>query len=108
SNQNFDGSWPDMTYGNIALTDALNNNHIQRLWHLAAACTRLDHIKYKDSGYKNAVKNGLQFWYDSKSNDANWWFNKIYFPQRLGEILIFMRAFDGFIPQTSSVGIDEP
>ncbi|MBA6154635.1 polysaccharide lyase family 8 super-sandwich domain-containing protein [Gelidibacter maritimus] len=108
SNQNFDGSWPDMTYGNIALTDALNNNHIHRLWHLAAACTRLDHIKYNDSGYKNAVKNGLQFWYDSKSNDANWWFNKIYFPQRLGEILIFMRAFDGVIPQNSSVGIDEP
>tara|TARA_R110001592_G_scaffold361272_1_gene671563 strand:- start:7408 stop:9567 length:2160 start_codon:yes stop_codon:yes gene_type:complete len=106
--QNSDGSWPDMQYGKIALNGSLNNNHVHRLWHLAAACAAPNHEKYNSIAYKQAIKNGLQFWYDSKSVDANWWFNRIYLPQRLGETLIFMRAFDGFIPQTTSEGIDEP
>ena len=107
SSQNPDGSWADMQYGKVALNDALNNNHIYRLWNLAAACTSLKHGKYNNIAYKESIKKGLQFWYNSKTEDANWWFNKIYFPQRLGEILIFMRAFDGFIPQKSVEGIDE-
>lgn len=108
SKQNPDGSWSDMKYGKVAFNGSLNNNHVHRLWHLALACTKTDHEKYNNEAYKKAIKKGLQFWYDSKTVDANWWFNKIYFPQRLGEILIFMRAFNGFIPQESKPGIDEP
>lgn len=108
NSQHSDGSWSDMQYGKISLNGSLNKNHIHRLWHLAAACTTLDHKRYNNIAYKQAVKDGLQFWYDSKSVDANWWFNKIYFPQRLGEILIFMRAFEDFIPQKTETGIDEP
>ncbi len=49
-----------------------------------------------------------EYWYNSKTVDPNWWYNKIYFPQALGEILIYMREFDGFIPKVISAGIDEP
>ena len=108
ASQNSDGSWSDMPYGKTDLNASLNNNHLQRLWDLAAASTNPNHKKYDNKAYKKAIKNGLQFWYDSKSVDVNWWFNKIYFPQRLGEILIFMRAFDGFIPKETALGIDEP
>ncbi|MFY0715317.1 hypothetical protein J1D01_16770 [Seonamhaeicola sp. NFXS20] len=106
--QSPDGSWGDMQYGKTTLTNALTNNHLHRLWHLAAACTTTNHKRYDNLDYKTAIKKGLKFWYDSKSVDANWWFNKIYFPQRLGEILIYMRVFDGFIPQKAAKGIDEP
>lgn len=108
SAQNADGSWSDMQYEKVSLNAFLNNNHLHRLWHLAAACTTPDHKKYNNVAYKQAIKNGLKFWFDSKTVDTNWWFNKIYFPQRLGEILIFMREFEGFIPKETALGIDEP
>ena len=105
--QRTDGSWSDVPYGNN-ISSTNTNNHLYRLWHIAAACSKVGHEKYNDTSYKEAVKKGLQFWYSSNTKDTNWWYNEIFFPQNLGEILIFMREFDGFIPKTASVGIDEP
>ena len=108
ASQNANGSWSDVAYGKLTISVSIYDNHLFRLKSLAAACTKVGHEKYNNTNYKEAIKKGLQFWFDSKTVDPNWWFNKIYFPQYLGEILIFMRAFDGFIPQTSVAGIDEP
>lgn len=108
STQNEDGSWPGIKYGKLSNSVSIYDSHILRLWNLAAVCSKIGHEKYNDATYKDAVKRGLLFWYNSKTVDPNWWFNKIYFPQRLGEILIFMRVFDGFIPKTASPDIDEP
>lgn len=105
--QQDNGSWADMPYGDVELNGKLEHNHLYRLWQLAAASSDSTHIYYKRTSLKNAVKKGLAFWQQSETKDRNWWFNKIYFPQRLGELLIFMRAFEGFIPKTSSTGIDE-
>ncbi len=107
ASQNANGSWADMQYGKIAVTSQQENNHIHRLWHIALACTAPNHERYNQQIYKKAVKKGLLYWYNSKSVDANWWFNKIYFPQRLGEILMLFRGFEGYIPKASSSGIDE-
>ena len=108
ASQNTNGSWSDARYGNLSPSIAVTDNHVYRLWNIAAACSKAGHVKYNDTNYKDAVKKGLQFWYGSNTVDPNWWFNKIYFPQKLGEILLFMREFDGFIPQTTAVDIDEP
>ncbi|MDO9634333.1 MAG: polysaccharide lyase family 8 super-sandwich domain-containing protein [Paludibacter sp.] len=66
------------------------------------------HSKYNNDTYKNAIKKGLEYWHLSNTTDLNWWFNRIYCPQKLGETLIFLREFEGFIPTNSAVGIDEP
>jgi chondroitin AC lyase len=108
STQNLDGSWPDLKYGTLSVTQSVTDNHVTRLWNLAAACSKTGNVKYNNATYKDAIKRGLQFWYTSKTVDPNWWFNKILFPQKLGELLIFMRVFDGYIPKTTSPGIDEP
>lgn len=108
SKQNLDGSWPDLKYGTLTVTQSVTDNHVTRLWNLAAACSKIGNAKYNDATYKDAIKRGLQFWYTSKTIDPNWWFNKILFPQKLGELLIFMRVFNGYIPKTTSPGIDEP
>jgi chondroitin AC lyase len=108
STQNADGSWPDIEYGRLSKSVSIYDNHILRIWNLAAACSNTGCVKYNNATYKNAVKRGLLFWYNSKTVDPNWWFNKIYFPQHLGEILLFMRVFDGYIPKTASSDIDEP
>jgi chondroitin AC lyase len=108
SNQNINGSWPDLTYGTLTVSQSATDNHVTRLWNLAAACSKTGNAKYNDAVYKDAIKRGLQFWYTSNTTDPNWYFNKILFPQKLGELLIFMRVFDGYIPKTTSTGIDEP
>jgi chondroitin AC lyase len=106
--QNPDGSWPDVIYGKLSKSVSIYDNHVFRLWNLAAACSKASYIKYNNAIYKDAIKRGLLYWYNSNTIDPNWWFNKIFFPQKLGELLIFMRVFDGYIPKTTSIGIDEP
>jgi chondroitin AC lyase len=109
SSQNTDGSWDDVTYGKLSSSVGTGKvgDHVGRLWHISAAASESNHSRYNNSGYKEAVKKGLEFWYGSNTVDPNWWYNQIDFPQKLGEILIFMREFEGFIPVTSSEGIDE-
>jgi len=110
SSQNTNGSWTDLKYGTLTTVTGSNtsDNHVLRLWNLAAVCSKVGHAKYNNAAYKDAVKHGLEYWYNSKTVDPNWWYNKIYFPQTLGEILMYMREFDGFIPKVTSTGIDEP
>jgi chondroitin AC lyase len=110
ASQNSNGSWADFKYGALTTSTATNttDNHILRLWNVAALCSRTDHSKYNNAAYKQSLLKGLEFWHNSGTTDPNWWYNKIYFPQKLGEILIFMREFDGFIPRTTVSGIDEP
>ncbi len=110
STQNTNGSWNAFSYGTLTSSTGMNttDNHVLRLWHLASAVTKSDHVKYNNTAYKDAVKKGLEYWHASKTVDVNWWYNRIYNPQKLGEILILLREFDGFIPKSSAEGIDEP
>lgn len=103
------GSWPDLSYGKLTTSNAMNtsDNHVLRLWHLAATVSDKKQGKYNNESYKLAVKRGLEYWCQSKTSDPNWWYNWIYCPQKLGETLLFMREFEGFIPASSSSGIDE-
>lgn len=109
SSQNADGSWDDVTYGKLSVSVGTGQvgDHVGMLWHIAAAATESTHSRYHNEAYKNAVKKGLEFWYASNTVDPNWWYNQINFPQKLGEILIFMREFENFIPAVSEQGIDE-
>ncbi len=109
SSQNADGSWDNVTYGKLSVSVGTGQvgDHVGMLWHIAAAVTEPTHSRYNNENYKNAVKKGLEFWYGSHTVDPNWWYNQIDFPQKLGEILIFMREFENFIPAASEEGIDE-
>lgn len=110
ASQNANGSWADFRYGALTTSTGTNttDNHLLRIWNMAALCSRTGHAKYDNAAYKQSILKGLEFWISSGTLDPNWWYNKIYFPQKLGEILIFMREFDGFIPRTTVAGIDEP
>jgi chondroitin AC lyase len=110
STQRTDGSWQNFSYGKLTTANAVNttDNHVLRIWHMAATVSQKGHSRYNSETYKNAIKKGLSFWYTSNTSDPNWWFNRIYFPQKLGEILLFMREFQGFIPAATDAGVDEP
>ena len=109
ASQKPDGSWDDITYGTLTTSvgTGKSGDHLSRLKNFAAAVSKPGHTRYNDKKYKEAIKKGLEFWYKSKTVDPNWWYNEISFPQQLGEILILMRDFEGFIPKSSSEGIDE-
>lgn len=107
SSQNTNGSWTGFVYGNIPTAVNHDNKHLVRLWQLSIRCTDTSSVYYNDSTFKYAVKNGLDFWFNSNSTHGNWWFNMIYYPQKMGQILIMMREFPGYIPTTQVAGIDE-
>ena len=106
ADQEQDGSWTEFQYG-LGLQSG-SNKHVRRLWSLARACTNSNHARYDDATYKEAIKQGLQFWKSSNSNDVNWWYRHIDWPKKLGAILILMREFPEYIPSETSPGIDEP
>ncbi len=108
SNQNVNGSWSDLSYGTLTTTVTNTKNHLYRLWNLAAAVSQAGHTKYNDAGYIASIQTGLEFWYGSNTVDPNWWYNKIYYPQKLGEVMLFMRVIAGSIPSEPAAGIDEP
>lgn len=107
NSQNSNGSWSDLNYGYISKSKAKKATHLNRLLCIASQCVRKGDSKYGNANYKEAVKKGLQYWYSSNTTHFNWWYNYIKWPQQMGEILILMREFPGFIPLTGSSGITE-
>ncbi len=101
--QSADGSWAAFSYGKLNTANAMNtaDNHVLRIWHLAATVSKEGHEKYNNTVYKEAIKKGLSYWYKSNTIDPNWWYNRIYCPQKLGEILLFMRELNGYIPRSA-------
>lgn len=104
ANQNANGSWSDYNYGAIPVSGS--NKHLVRIWQIARVCTNISHPKYDNESYKNAIRSGLHFWYNSNSFDSNWWYNEIDWPKRLGLILTLMREFPAYLSQ-GSLGISE-
>jgi chondroitin AC lyase len=107
SSQNSNGTWDKYRYGKLTVSTNKYDNHLERLRVIAYYCTKKGHKKYNNSDYKEAVKRGLKCWQIVETEDPNWWYNQIYFPQHLGEILILMREFPGYIPEWSNTEINE-
>lgn len=106
--QNPNGSWTGLDYG-VSTSKATDEYiHLQRIRAIAAAATKSGNTKYNDNVYKNSVKQGLSFWHTSRTRSKNWWPQEIFYPQSLGEIMILMRKFPGFLPSVSTKNeIDE-
>lgn len=106
SAQNTDGSWSDLNY--TPKTQVSNSrNHMTRLFDIAQRCTDSGSAHYNNTEYVQALKRGLQFWLDHAADDANWWYNKIFYPQKLGEIMLMMRNLEEPLPRTSDSELSE-
>ncbi|MFV0345891.1 MAG: polysaccharide lyase family 8 super-sandwich domain-containing protein [Bacteroidales bacterium] len=93
NSQNADGSWADLDYGKLRKRERTSDGHLSRLLKLSIAVTNENCPKYSDKAYLNAISKGLIFWKSSNTVAINWWYNEIFFPQRLGEILILLHDF---------------
>ncbi|KIO77453.1 hypothetical protein TH53_09255 [Pedobacter lusitanus] len=80
-----DGSWADINYTNP------DYNPLQRIKTIAIAFSGADHQLYGDPVAYEAIVKSLKHWIDVNPKNRNWWYNDIFYPKTIGEILILMR-----------------
>lgn len=101
SSQNKNGSWEDVDY-EAPTHVSTTKNHFKRLHDIAQSCTEEGKPHYNDPTYVKALKRGLAYWSEYEPADHNWWYNEIYYPQKLGEVLLMMRYLEDGLPLTAS------
>lgn len=89
---NADGSWSDINYASNAQTDWQPIQHLNRLKSMVLAYTlnSSSHVGNTDLFLK--ITKALEFWHTSDPRSTNWFNQQIGSPQRVGVILILMRA----------------
>ena len=96
---NDDGSFSDVDYTNTAMTNWDPIKHIERLQDFAYAYTNPKNKYFQsDDVYAKIVK-GLEYWYAQDPESDNWWHNQISEPQKIGVLLIQMRAGKKQVPK---------
>lgn len=86
------GGWGEFSYGKLTSEESDNNQHMFRIWNLAKEVTNQGSPNYLNVAYLNSIQKGLKYWYDSETQDSNWWDNQINYPQKIGEILLLLRT----------------
>ncbi|MEN7550960.1 polysaccharide lyase family 8 super-sandwich domain-containing protein [Rapidithrix thailandica] len=95
-----DGSWTDIDYASTSRTNWSPHTHLTRVRDFAKAYTWQNSTYYTDTSLYQAIVNALSYWDVTDPQSNNWWYNQIASPQRLGEILILLRAGATALPST--------
>jgi chondroitin AC lyase len=80
-----DGSWADINYVNP------DYDPLQRIKTIALVFSGSNHQLYGDVRAYGAVVKSLEHWAKLNPKNKNWWYNDIFYPKTIGEILILMR-----------------
>lgn len=83
-----DGAWPDVDYASRHRTVWAPSRHLTRLLTVALAYGVPSSPRFRDPVLRDALLRGLRHWHAAHPVSDNWWYNHIYAPQRLGEILL--------------------
>ncbi|NSL87261.1 DNRLRE domain-containing protein [Chitinophaga sp. Mgbs1] len=97
-----DGSWSDINYAGRDQTNWQPVTHLDRLRQMALAYTKTGNYYYQRGALQQRIADGLTYWYNAHPTSTNWWYQQIACPQRVGVILILMRA--GAVPLPATVG----
>ncbi|MFC1525694.1 polysaccharide lyase family 8 super-sandwich domain-containing protein [Candidatus Latescibacterota bacterium] len=90
-----DGSWSDINYDCDALRDWDAAGHLRRLHVLAKCWYRSDSPLSRRKDVLEAVRRGLDYWYDRDPVNPNWWWNQIGAPMTLGNCLLHVAEVCG-------------
>ncbi len=96
---NDEGSFTDIDYSNTAMTNWDPIKHIERLQNFAYAYTNPSNKYYQSDDIYEKIVKGLEYWYAQDPESDNWWHNQISEPQKIGILLIQMRAGEKQIPE---------
>lgn len=92
------GCFADIDYSRRDRTNWEPLVHIDRLYDFAFAYTNPQNAYYQNEEIYNRIVKGLGYWYERNPHCNNWWYNQIAEPQKLGVLLIQMRAGKKQIP----------
>lgn len=87
-----DGSWIDIDYKD-AKHDPLN-----RIKEMVIAYVRPTNQFYNSEKIYFLLVNALQHWANQNPKNKNWWYNDIFYPQTLGQILILLQQNNKMLP----------
>lgn len=87
------GSWTDINYSDRTFTVWKPIEHLVRVKNFALAYTMPTSNYYGSSVLYQAIVNSLTYWDQTDPQSDNWWFNQIASPQKLGEVLVLLRAY---------------
>ena len=93
-----EGAWPDINYADRHRTLWPAQRHLTRLLTIATVYGAPASPKFRDAKLRDALLRGLGHWVKTHPICDNWWFNQIYAPQRLGEILLLVQHGGGNPP----------
>jgi len=93
-----DGRWSDIDYSNTDITKWKPGTHLERIKNLALVFINEDGVYFNNTSVRNAILNGLRFWYAKDPKSKNWWHNEIATPKILGEIMILLQQSNGQLP----------
>ena len=93
-----DGSFTDVDYSSIQRTHWPPLVHVERISDFVFAYTNPENKYYQDSTLYKKIEKGLDFWHERNPWCHNWWYNQIAEPQKLGVLLIQMRAASRKLP----------
>lgn len=86
------GSWQDVDYKATMQTAWLPSQHLVRLHQMALGYTLRASNHYGDSKLFSQIQNGLYYWWHADPRSTNWWYQQIFCPKQVGEMLILLRS----------------
>jgi chondroitin AC lyase len=86
------GSWPDVPYASTAQTNWEPITHLDRLKNLVLAYTLPNSSYFENVTLHAQISTALTYWYNQHPTSTNWFMQQIGCPQRVGIILILLRA----------------
>lgn len=89
---NADGSWTDINYADAQY------DPLKRIKDMATAYIRPSNKLYNNAEIHTSIIMSLQNWLDKNPKNKNWWYNDIFYPQTIGQILILMRNAKTSLP----------
>lgn len=96
------GAWPDINYADRSQTNWTPVTHLDRLKQMVLAYTRTGNYYYQQTALQQHITDGLNYWYLAHPTSTNWYMQQIASPQRVGILLILMRAGALPLPDSTS------
>lgn len=83
-----DGSFSDVDYRDTNRSAWKTSRHLNYTIELARAWAKPGHPRYHDREVGEAVRKAVGCWSRNKFQNSNWWWNDMFVPQKMGEILL--------------------
>lgn len=86
--QNGDGTFRDVDYSDRNRSVWQTATHLKHAFELALARATPGHALYRDPAAGEAVRKAVAWWAEKQPQNGNWWWNDMYVPKFLGNILL--------------------